>query len=152
MATATCRQCSTPFESVRADAHYCGDACKMRAYRARRRDSAKAATVVNLVDRQARKEVTGVDPAEGLIERYVQAELGKPGVATALGQMCLNAARQLDTGRATGSAAATLMKRVEAMLETAVASQKVEEIAADADDPITWLERRVAGRIANAGA
>lgn len=149
--TRTCSRCGSAFEAERSTAQFCGQRCRQADSRQRQRDRAKADTaaalaeVVSLPTSQRRREAPGEpsEPETLSVEARARRELGKLS-DSALGQMCLQAARRLDEGRDTSAAGvASLMKRLEDMLSTAagiLAAGTAEE--ADEDDPIAFLEQR----------
>ena len=76
------------------------------------------------------------------------AELSAAQVDSSLGQMAVLAARQLDQGHDGASAMASLMRRLEQMLDTLRAERVAAEAAGsmDADDPIAFLRARAEER------
>lgn len=151
--TRTCSRCGSAFEAERSTARFCGKRCRQADSRQRQRDRAKAeaasalAEVVSLpTTARSRRGETPQEPSEPevlSVESRARRELGKLS-ESALGQMCLQAARRLDEGRDTSAAGvASLMKRLEDMLATAagiLAAGTAEE--ADEDDPIAYFEQR----------
>lgn len=152
--TRTCSRCGSAFEAERSTAKFCGKRCRQADSRQRQRDRTKTETAAALAEvvslptapRSRRRKAANEPPSEpeGLsVEQRARRELGKLG-DSALGQMCLQAARRLDEGRDTSAAGvASLMKRLEDMLSTAagiLAAGTAEE--ADEDDPIAFLEQR----------
>ena len=155
----TCQRCGRAFTAQRSTARFCSKRCTDAAGKVRRREAAKRqrdadlAEVVELPAGRRRKpkphESGAAEPAEPAeppklsVEQRVRHEL-KALVDSALGQMCLQAARRLDEGRDTSAAGvASLMKRLEDMLATAagiLAAGSAEE--ADDDDPIAYIEQR----------
>ena len=145
-----CAQCGQAYAAQRSTSRYCSQVCgrkarraQARAVRAERKASDLAATVTPIGAPTA-------PPAKDVplsVEDRARREL-RSLVDTALGQMCLQAARRLDEGRDTSAAGvASLMKRLEDMLATAagiLSSGTAEE--ADDDDPIAYLEQRGAER------
>ena len=146
----TCSRCGGAFTAERSTARFCGVRCRQADSRQRQRERAKAeaaaamAEVVALPSTRRRKSNEKPPEPEVLsVETRARRELGKL-VDSALGQMCLKAARRLDEGSDTSAAGvASLMKRLEDMLATAagiLAAGSAEE--ADDDDPIAFLEQR----------
>lgn len=149
----TCSRCGAAFTAERSTARFCGVRCRQADSRQRQRERTKAEAAAAMAEvvalptapRSGRRKPAG-EPSESeelSVETRARRELGKL-VDSALGQMCLKAARRLDEGSDTSAAGvASLMKRLEDMLATAagiLAAGSAEE--ADDDDPIAFLEQR----------
>ena len=149
----TCSRCGATFQAQRSTARFCGVRCRQADSRQRQRERAKSATAAAMAEvvalptasrsRRRKQAEESEDPDALSVETRARRELGKL-VDSALGQMCLKAARRLDEGSDTSAAGvASLMKRLEDMLATAagiLAAGSAEE--ADDDDPIAFLEQR----------
>lgn len=142
-----CERCSKEFLAQRPTAKYCGNVCRSAASKARAKEP--TAKVLQLRTASAPGPVL-VDPGELNIEAYVRRELGET-VATAMGQMCLTAARRIDRGDVVGSALGTVLKRLDDMLEKVAASGAIAEVESDESNPITILQRRAEERARDAG-
>jgi len=139
-----CLDCGTSLAGRSPRAKYCSGTCRTRATKARKAGRASASV----------SSLPGAGSALGAIERRVVAELSAAQLDSSLGQMAALAARQLDQGHDGASAMASLMRRLEQMLETLRAERVASEAQADvdADDPIAWLARRAEERAARRGA
>ncbi len=134
-----CATCGTSIAERAARTRYCSTTCRTRAKRARD------------ANRQSATVSTLPGPGSlGAIEIRVVAELSAPQLDSSLGQMAVLAARQLDGGHDGASAMASLMRRLEQMLDTLRAERVASEAQADADadDPFAFLARRAEERAA----
>lgn len=132
--------CGTSLEGRSPRATYCSSSCRARATKQRRANRAPATV----------SALPGASVVAGAIERRVVAELSAPQLDSSLGQMAVLAARQLDGGHDGASAMASLMRRLEQMLDTLRAERVASEAQADADadDPFAFLARRAEERAA----
>lgn len=156
----TCSECGTEFEGVRASATMCSPRCRQRASRRARKETRDEQTgkVVQLARRHT--VTPGASPRRGAsaeprgalsVETQVRAELGEGG-DTALGQAALLIARRLDDQvDASGSAVASLVARLEKLMDAILSSRVVEEVESDETNPITILQRRAEERMHGAG-
>ena len=139
LADRCCPQCGTSLAGRASRATYCSSTCRARATK-QRKANRQPGTVSTLPGQGSL----------GAIERRVVAELTAAQLDSSMGQMAALAARQLDGGHDGASAMASLMRRLEQMLETLRAERVAAEAQTDldADDPIAFLARRAEERAA----
>lgn len=137
-----CEVCGDAFEAQRRTARFCGSKCRMRAHRGAEVVPLRPEPARKPAPRARRKAAANADeesqPVLGQVEAAVTKQLADAErLATPLGQAALVLARRLDSGKYdTGSAMASLVRQLEATLESATADAKV------ADDPVDELRRR----------
>lgn len=128
----SCQRCGKDFLAQRPTAKYCTNVCRSAASKARAKQSD------NVVQLR-----TPTAPAVGdlSVEDHARRELGD-AVSTTLGQMCLTAARRIDSGEVVGAALSSTMKRLEEMMEAAERLRLTISTASNQVDPVEYLKAR----------
>lgn len=107
-----CTLCGDPFDAKRATARYCSERCKKRAQRAGLVVPPSGSSVAGSVD-TVRPDVS----PDGAVHAAVLAELEVlEKVDTVLGQTALILARQMESGRDTGSSAAAVSRELDRLM------------------------------------
>lgn len=129
--TATCVQCGDSFEAARSTARYCSTRCKRRWQR-----TSGGATGEPAAPREESQAVYAAVVRD--LERVGQLE-------TVLGQAALVLARQLDSGRDTGSSAAAVSKELDRLMARLVRQGSLEETPLDRVRRLREEKRRASG-------
>lgn len=145
-----CEECGKRYSATRPHSKFCGTSCRVRASRREKRKEVarERATITQL--HPTNEQLTFDRPSTSVVATDVydatHAELDAAGVVnTALGQIALKLARQLDRGEDTGSAQAQLAKELRAVLQQATSTSSVEK------DPADELRERRARRARSRG-
>jgi hypothetical protein len=101
---------------------------------------------------EAEKIIKSVDPSpanlilrtsESVAAAVIQ-EVGQDG-GTVIGRTCITLAKQIDSGRATGSALVAMTRQLQDLLDQIIRSRAPSD-EAESTDPIAWLQRQHAAR------
>jgi hypothetical protein len=118
---ATCEECGTEFEAKRRGAAFCGNTCKMRAFRADKRGDRPEPALAAVAD------IPAVEPPLVTATRRELEAAGR--FDTVVGQIAMELAAKVCSDRDTGSAKAAAAKELRTvMAEALTVAEKADSL------------------------
>lgn len=133
--TATCGSCGREFETKRASAKFCGDACRKRAQRAP--GGRQAAAQERPAAKPAAPPRAAPVPSGQLVVRTTEALVKVDRLDTYAGQQAIALAQRIESPFETGQAVSSLSKELSRVMDEILSSA-----AAGGTNPIDELRRR----------